>query len=102
MLQVLESYELSCIIVPTFRPMSFLTKVTPMKFMLIIIITMGAMGHDPKTIEMRIPQENKEECLKSAKTFELKLPIPGIVMSMKSRCEPKSDEEQPEIKQVGT
>ena len=78
------------------------SEVILMKFMLIVIITMGAMGHDPKTIEMRIPQENKEECLKSAKTFELKLPIPGIVMSMKSRCEPKSDEEQPEIKQVGT
>ena len=60
------------------------------------------MGHDPKTIEMRIPQEKKEECLKSAKTFEFKLPIPGAVMSMESRCEPKSDEAQPEIKQVGT
>ena len=33
-----------------------------MKYMLVVIITMGAMGHDPKTIEMRIPQENKEEC----------------------------------------
>ena len=72
------------------------------KFMLIVIITMGTMGHDPKTIEMRIPQENKEECLKSAKTFEFKIPIPGAVMSMESRCEPKSDEAQPEIKQVGT
>ena len=73
-----------------------------MKYMLIVIITMGAMGHDPKTIEMRIPQENKEECLKSSKTFEFELPIPGVVMSMESRCEPKSDKEQPEIKQVGT
>lgn len=73
-----------------------------MKFMLIIIITMGAMGHDPKTIEMKIPQENKEECLKSAKTFEFKLTIPGIVMSMKSRCEPKKNEEQPEVKMVQT
>ena len=78
------------------------TKVVVMKFMLIVVLTMGTVGHDPKTIEMRIPQENKEECLKSAKTFELKLPIPGIVMSMKSRCEPKRDEEQPEIKQVVT
>ena len=78
-----------------------LTKVIPMKFMLIVIITMGAMGHDPKTIEMRIPQENREECLKSARTFELKLPVAGIVMSMKSRCEPKKDEEEPEVKQVG-
>ena len=25
----------------------------------------------------------------------------GIVMSMKSRCEPKKDEEEPEVKQVG-
>ena len=49
---------------------------------------MGAMGHT-KTIEMKIPQENMKECLKFAKTFELKLPIAGIVMSMKSRCEPK-------------
>ena len=63
---------------------------------------MGAMGHDPKTIEMKIPQENKEECLKSAKTFEFKLTIPGIVMSMKSRCEPKKNEEQPEVKMVQT
>ena len=50
---------------------------------------------------MRIPQEDKEECLKSARTFEFKLPVAGIVMSMKSRCEPKKDEEEPEVKQVG-
>ena len=77
------------------------TKVVVMKFMLIVVITMGTVGHDPKTIEMRIPQENKEECLKSARTFEFKLPVAGIVMSMKSRCEPKNDEEEPEVKQVG-
>ena len=34
------------------------TKVVVMKFMLIVVITMGTVGHDPKTIEMRIPQEN--------------------------------------------
>ena len=73
-----------------------------MKFMLIVILTFSAMGHDPKTVEMRIPQENREECLESAKTFEFKLPVAGIVMSMKSRCEPKGDEEQPEVKQVET
>ena len=37
-----------------------------MKFMLVILITMGSSGEEPKTIEMRIPQENQEECLKSA------------------------------------
>ena len=73
-----------------------------MKFMLIVLITMGAMDHNPKTIEMRIPQESLEDCLKAAKTFELKLPVAGIVVSMKSRCEPKNDTEGPEVKQVNT
>ena len=73
-----------------------------MKFMLIVLITMGAMDHNPKTIEMRIPQESLEDCLKAAKTFELKLPVAGIVVSMKSRCEPKNDAEEPEAKQVIT
>jgi len=31
---------------------------------------MGAMGHT-KTIEMKIPQENKKECLEFANTFEI-------------------------------
>ena len=57
-----------------------------MKYMLIAIITMGAMGHDPETIEMRIPQENKEECLKSAKTFEFELPISGVVCAGTVQC----------------
>ena len=47
-----------------------------MKFILVILITMSAMGEKPKTIEMRIPQENREECLKSAKTFKFTLPAP--------------------------
>ena len=38
-----------------------------MKFMLVILITMGAPGEEPKTIEMRIPQENQQECEKAAK-----------------------------------
>jgi len=49
-----------------------------MKFMLIIILSMSSTGNDPKTIELKIPQENKEECLKSAKSFDFKLPIPGL------------------------
>jgi len=31
---------------------------------------MSSTGNDPKTIELKIPQENKEECLKSAKSFD--------------------------------
>ena len=71
-----------------------------MEFTLIIILTIGSMGKDPKTIELRIPQENEEECLKTAKTFDFKLPIPGVVLSMKSRCEPRKDNDEPGVTQV--
>ena len=73
-----------------------------MKFMLVILITMGAAGEKPKTIEMRIPQENQEECLKSAKTFKFTLPIPMVTLSTETRCEPRLDNEEPEVRGVKT
>jgi hypothetical protein len=73
-----------------------------MKFMLIIILTMSSTGNDPKTIELKIPQENKEECLKSSKSLDFKLPIPGLAISMISRCEPRKDKEEPGVTQVET
>ena len=69
-----------------------------MKFMLVILITLGASGGEPKTIEMRIPQENHEECLKSAKTFKFSLPM----LSVDTRCEPRLEKEEPEIRGVKT
>jgi hypothetical protein len=42
--------------------------------MLIILITIGTTGEEPKTIEMRIPQENQEEYLKPKKIFKFSLP----------------------------
>ena len=54
---------------------------------------MGVSGEEPKTIEMRIPQENQEECLKSAKTFKFSLPV----ISVDTRCEPQKDNEQPTL-----
>ena len=69
-----------------------------MKFMLVILITLGAAGDKPKTIEMRIPQENQKECLKSAKTFRISLPF----ISIDTRCEPRSDDEEPEVRGVKT
>ena len=69
-----------------------------MKYILVILMTMGAVGEEPKTIEMRIPQENQEECLKSAKTF--KFSLPGI--SVDTRCEPRMDNEEPEVRGVRT
>ena len=66
-----------------------------MKFMLVVLITMGSpvIGEEKKTFELRIPQENKETCEKSAKTFKFSLPV----ISMDTRCEPQKDNEEPTI-----
>ena len=67
-----------------------------MKFMLVVIITMGSpvIGEEKKTFELRIPQENQQECLKSAKTFKFSL----HVISMDTRCEPRRDKEDPSMR----
>ena len=67
-----------------------------MKYILVILMTMGVVGEEPKTIEMRIPQENREECLKSAKTFKFSLPV----ISVDTRCEPRMDNKEPEVRGV--
>lgn len=69
-----------------------------MKFMLVVLITMGSpvIGEQSKTFELRIPQEVKEQCLKSAKTFRFSLPV----ISMETRCEPRRDDEEPEMKEI--
>ena len=69
-----------------------------MKFMLVVLITMGSpvIGEESKTFELRIPQENEEQCLKSAKTFRFSLPV----ISMETRCEPRRDDEEPEMKEI--
>ena len=69
-----------------------------MKFMLVVIITMGSpvIGEEKKTFELRIPQESKEECLESAETFRFALPV----ISMDTRCEPKRVDEKPSMKSI--
>tara|TARA_B100000482_G_C12502509_1_gene257193 strand:+ start:107 stop:307 length:201 start_codon:yes stop_codon:yes gene_type:complete len=66
--------------------------------MLVVIITMGSpvIGEEKKTFELRIPQENKKECLKSAKTFKFALPV----ISIDTRCEPKRIHEEPSMKSI--
>ena len=74
-----------------------------MKFMLVILFTIGVSNDTkdpPKTIEMRIPQENQEECLKSSKTFKFSLPV--VDMYVDTRCEPRKDNEEPKIQGVET
>ena len=69
-----------------------------MKFMLVVLITMGSpvIGEESKTFELRIPQESKEQCLRSAKTFRFSLPV----ISIETRCEPRQDDEGPEMKEI--
>lgn len=66
-----------------------------MKFMLVVLITMGnpVIGEKQKKFELRIPQENKETCEKSARTFKFSLPV----ISMDTRCEPQKDNEEPTV-----
>ena len=66
-----------------------------MQFMLVVLITMGSpvIGEDKKTFELRIPQENKETCEKSAKAFKFSLPV----ISMDTRCEPSKGDEDPSM-----
>ena len=73
-----------------------------MNYILVILMTMGAVSENTKTIEIRIPQENREECLKSAKTFKFSLPIPMATVSTETRCEPRLNNEESELKGVKT
>ena len=71
--------------------------------MLVILITVGVSNDTkdpPQTIEMRIPQENQEECLKSSKTFKFSLLV--VDMYVDTRCEPRKDNEEPKIQGVET
>lgn len=69
-----------------------------MKFMLVVLITMGSpvIGEESKTFELKVPQESEEQCLKSAKTFRFSLPV----ISIETRCEPRQDDEGPEMKEI--
>ena len=63
--------------------------------MLVILITVGVTTHtkDPsKIIEMRIPQENQKECLKSSEAFEISLLVVDIKVD--TRYEPQKDKEE--------
>ena len=66
-----------------------------MKYMLVVIITMGSpiIGEDQKNFELRVPQENYKECIKSAETFKFTLPV----ISLDARCDPRKDNEDPSI-----
>ena len=69
-----------------------------MKYMLIVLITMGSpiIGEDKKTLELRIPQESKQECEKSAQTFKFHL----SAISMDTKCEPRKVNEEPSLRSI--
>jgi hypothetical protein len=63
---------------------------------------MSSTGNDPKTIQLKVPQDNKEECLKIANSLGFKFPIPGLAIFIKSRYEPRKDKKEPGVTQVET
>ena len=69
---------------------------------LVFVITPATSSVEPKIAKMRILQENKQECLVSAKTFRFTLLIPLVTLSTETRCEPKLENEEPEVKGVDT
>ena len=56
-----------------------------MTYILLIILTLDA-NHNSKDIELRIPYENKEECLKASKKLDFSFKFPGKNITTKSEC----------------
>jgi hypothetical protein len=63
--------------------------------MLVVFVTMGSpvIGEDKKTFELRVFQESKKTCDKSAKTFKFSLPM----ISIDTRCKPRKGDEEPSM-----
>ena len=56
-----------------------------LKYILLIILTLDA-NQNSKDIELRIPYENKEECLKASKKIDFSFKFPGKNITTKSEC----------------
>ena len=61
-----------------------------MTYILLIILTLDA-NQNSKDIELRIPYENKEECLKVSKKLDFSFKFPGKNITTKSECILKED-----------
>ena len=57
-----------------------------MKYVLLIVLTINITNQDSKDIELRIPYENKEECLKASKKIDFSFKFPGKNITTKSEC----------------
>ena len=75
-----------------------------MKYILVILFAFvgESNGETLKSFEMRIPQASYNECKKSAKTFELSIPLPKISFKTETRCQPRLDHQGPEVRDVDT
>ena len=61
-----------------------------MTYILLIILTLD-INQNSKDIELRIPYENKEECLKASKKIDFSFKFPGKNITTKSECILKED-----------
>ena len=57
-----------------------------MKYILIIYIILNPSTESEKNIEIKIPHETYESCMKASKKTEFKLALPNIKFSSVSKC----------------
>ena len=68
-----------------------------MKFILVILFTIVSSDGKIKNFEMRIPQENRSECIESSKTFSFEFPLPLSKLITEAWCEPRLDNEKAKV-----
>ena len=62
-----------------------------MTYTLLIILTLSSPEQESKNIELRIPYNSEEECLKASKKIDFSFKFPGKEIKTKSECIPKEN-----------
>ena len=73
-----------------------------MKFTLIILFIFSQSQGESKKFELRLPQENEAECLKTSEEVKLSINLPGISFKIQSSCEPTDSDESEESDSLST
>ena len=68
-----------------------------MEFILVIAISMALNSGEPKTFEIKMPQENEAKCKELEKSFELNMPRLGAFIAIESKCLSRFNVDNPSI-----
>jgi hypothetical protein len=66
------------------------------EFVLVVMITLGTNGDNPKTITMNIPQDNQIKCEDASRNFTFALPV----FSIETHCKPLRTHQNPITRKV--